>query len=160
MTSPTFHRIVRDVVAETVTTETLTVRRTLKADTIDATTVNVPTSGPLFILDDNEVFGPGTGAIWSFTRIGNLVVAQLDSTLLDLAVNTNFLQYQIPEPYAPTANNSNTTAIAMCINNGGTFYGALTAASGVLQISPLFGSVFNAGEDVGVFSTTISYILI
>lgn len=169
-----FHRFVKDVVADTVTTDQLTANHalirheltvtdinatTVNATTVNATAVNLP-SPEIFILDDGQVFGVDSGATWSFTRVGNVVTAQLDFFDLGMVVNSNFFQFAIPAPYSPTNSEPIVEPIAMCINAGGTFFGMASIVSGVIVISPNLGGIFIAGDDVQLFGATFTYILV
>jgi hypothetical protein len=164
----TFQRVVRDGVFDTVTTNTLSAQtatiKTLNATTINATTVNatsivLPTPTE-FILDANAVFGPFTGAIWTFSRVGNEVTAQFTADG-GVVANSNFLSFPIPAPYTPTAGNNQISPAAMVITPPGTtFFGYVSLSPGFIHISPTLGGIFTAGTTAIIFSTTIKYILV
>ena len=164
----TFQRLVRDVVADTVTTNTLFSQtatiKTLTATTVDATTVNTTAINlpnvTIFVTDDNAVFGGPNGALFTFQRTGNVVVAQIDlEDSSPLVASTNFLQFTIPAPYAPTGLQPDVSPIAMCINNGGSFFGFALIGGGVIQIAPSMGGVFTAGDQAAIFPATFTYII-
>lgn len=156
-----FQRVVRDGVFDSLVTDQLTansvvVRKVLTTPTLNADEINIP-STPLFIPDDNQVLGPGTGASFVFSRISNIVVAQLTFDPAGTVVNSGSMQFTIPAPYSPDSVDIYTTEPAgMCINSVQS-WGFAAFGTGVIQISPEMGMAFTAGDVIQVFGKTFVY---
>lgn len=163
-----FNRVVRDVVADTVTTNqlfatTATIKGDLTATNIVATTITtdsitIPRTD-LFLTDLNFILGTATGATFSFSRVGDAVTVQLDLEDDGTVVNTGFLLFVVPAPYTPTNTDFLYYPITIIINGVYTQC-VLAIGQATITISPTVLGVFTPGEVLSILPTSATFLTI
>ncbi len=127
-------------------------------------TLTIPSS-QTFILDENEIMGPDTGALFNISRIGNAVIIKISGICLgsNVVQNDGAMLFNLPD--ALVLQNIMPGDFPFCVYNtvGCTNEGPLVATilvgNGVLLISPFLDSGFVTDDTVTLFPTSIPYVV-